>query len=473
MGSAMPRAALAELLRLAGLPEAAAQDVAIVGDDPVLPTRFRVGAAGAAAIAAAAVAAAELWSLRGGEPRQDVAVDLRHATAALRSNRYLRIDGVPPKDIFDRLSGFYGTRDGRSVFLHCNFPNHRQAALTVLGLAADATRDDVSAAVRGRDGLALEDAIHHGSGCAALVRSREEWARHGQAAAVAGLPLLEIERIGEAPPEPLPTGERPLAGVRVLDLTRVLAGPTCARTLAEHGADVLKVSSPHLPNSGEMDIDTGLGKLSTFLDLREASDVATLAGLVADGRCDVFSQGYRPGALAARGFGAERLAALRSGIVVVELSAWGRTGPWSARRGFDTVVQSASGMAQIQGAGQPRLLPVSAIDYVTGYLMAFGAMTALRRRVREGGSWRVRTSLARTGKWIVDQGLLDDGVVADLPKELPEAEIEGILLNSPSSLGLIRHLAPVARLARTPGRWQRPPVPNGHDQPLWPPRNSF
>jgi crotonobetainyl-CoA:carnitine CoA-transferase CaiB-like acyl-CoA transferase len=468
----MPRAALDELLRLAGLPEAAAKDVAIVGSDPVLATRFRVGTAGAAAIAAAAVAAAELWSLRSGEPRQQIAVDVRHATAALRSGRYLRIDGAPPKDFFDPLFGFYATRDGRAVMLHCNFPNHRAAALAVLGLPATAKREDVAAAAAAWNGLALEDAVHGAGGCAALVRSPEDWARHGQAAAVAALPLLEIERIGEAPPEPLPAGERPLSGVRVLDLTRVLAGPTCARTLAEHGADVLKVSSAHLPSSGEMDIDTGLGKLSTFLDLRQATDAETLQGLVAGGRCDVFSQGYRPGALAARGFGAERLAALRPGIVVVELSAWGRDGPWSARRGFDTIVQCASGMARIQGSGQPRLLPVSAIDYVTGYLMAVGAMTALRRRAQEGGSWRVRASLARTGRWIVDRGLLDYEVVANLPTDLPEAEIAGISLTSPSPLGIIRHLAPVARLRRTPARWDKPPVPNGHDQPVWPPRNS-
>jgi crotonobetainyl-CoA:carnitine CoA-transferase CaiB-like acyl-CoA transferase len=467
----MPHAALDELLTLAGLPEAATRDVTIAGDDPVVATRFRVGAAGAAAVAASAVAAAELWSARSGEPRQAIAVDLRHAVAALRSGRYLRIDGAPPKDFFDPLFGFYPTRDDRSVMLHCNFPNHRAAALGVLGLPVDAARSAVAASVLGWGGLALEDAVHGAGGCAALVRSAEEWARHGQAAAVAGLPVLEIERIGEAPPEPLPRGERPLSGVRVLDLTRVLAGPTCARTLAEHGADVLKVSSAHLPSSAEMDIDTGLGKLSSFLDLRQAKDVQTLAGLVADGRCDVFSQGYRPGTLAARGFGAEALAGLRPGIIVVELSAWGRAGPWSGRRGFDTIVQCASGMAMIQGEGKPQLLPVSAIDYVTGYLMAYGAIVALLRRAREGGSWRVRASLARTGRWIIDRGLLKAASVADLPKELPEAEIAGMCLESPSILGRIRHLAPVARLARTPGRWQRPPVPNGHDQPMWPPRS--
>ncbi|HKW54868.1 MAG TPA: CoA transferase, partial [Stellaceae bacterium] len=295
---------------------------------------------------------------------------------------------------------------------------------------------------------------------------------HPQAAAVATEPLLSIERIAAAPPEPLPRGgDRPLSGFRVLDLTRVLAGPTCARTLAEHGAEVLKVSGPHLPHSGELEIDTGLGKRSCFLDLRQPADVATLASLIRDGRCDVFSQGYRPGTLAARGFAPEQIAALRPGAVCVELSAWSVAGPWAKRRGFDTIVQCASGMALIQGGGaEPRLLPVSAIDYVTGYLMAYGAMIALMRRAREGGSWRVRCSLARTGQWIADRGLLDAGDIADVPKELPEAEIARLSMETVSPLGTIRHIKPVAQMPETPPRWVRPPVPLGHDAPEWPGR---
>ena len=164
---------------------------------------------------------------------------------------------------------------------------------------------------------------------------------------VASLPLIEIVRIGEAPPETLPRGERPLAGIRVLDLTRVLAGPTCARTLAEHGADVLKIIAPHLPDSGSVELDTGLGKLSTHLDLRNQQDVETLRTLVRG--ADVFSQSYRPGALAGHGFSPEALAEMRPGIVCVELRAWGREAPWRERRGFDTIVQTATGMALVSG----------------------------------------------------------------------------------------------------------------------------
>jgi crotonobetainyl-CoA:carnitine CoA-transferase CaiB-like acyl-CoA transferase len=282
------------------------------------------------------------------------------------------------------------------------------------------------------------------------------------------LPVLEVERLGDAPVEMLPDGDRPLAGVRVLDLTRVLAGPTCARTLAEHGADVLKISGPHLPHSGFVEIDTGLGKRSAFLDLRQPADDAVLASLVREGRCDVFSQSYRPGTLAARGFGAEALARLRPGIVCVELSAWGRAGPWAARRGFDTIVQCASGMAMIEGESAPRLMPVSAIDYVSGYLMAFGVMVAVQRRAKVGGSWRVRVSLARTGQWICERGLLDAQAVAQVPKELSEEEIARITQEVASPLGSVRHIAPAARMSETAPRWALPPVSLGHDEPAWP-----
>jgi len=470
----MPYTALAELLAAAAVDRPEAGQIDIRGDDPVFPTRFRIGAAGAAAVAASALAADHLWELRNPHrQRQTISIDLRHATAALRSARYLQIGGAAPKEFLDPASGLYQAWNQRWLYLHCNFPNHRAAALGVLGLAADADRDAVARAVRERDAFELEGAVHAARGCAGLVRTSEEWSHHPQSGAVASLPLLEIDRIGDAPREPLQPAARPLNGIRVLDLTRVLAGPTCARALAEHGADVLKISGPHLPHSGDVEIDTGLGKLSAFLDLRQPMALETLVSLVRDGRCDVFSQSYRPGSLAARGLDVETLAALRPGIVCVELSAWGRTGPWAQRRGFDTVVQCASGMAMIQGGGEtPRTMPVAAIDYVSGYLMAFGAMVALERRVREGGSWRVRVSLARTGKWIVDRGLLDAAAIANVPKELPHDEIARITMQTPSPLGLIRHLAPVARMSDMPTRWARPPMPLGHDAPAWPLREE-
>ncbi len=447
----MPQAALRELLELARL-EGEAE---ISGADPALRTPYRVGTAGAAALAAVGLAASGLWRLRTGRS-QKVAVALPAAAASLKSGAYLRIDGRTPKPIWDPYSLFYPVKDGRWVRFHCNYPHHRAAALRVLGVG-----EDVEAAKRAAatwEGLALEDAIHAAGGCAGYVRTAAEWAAHPHSSAVAAQPLLAIERIGDAPAEPLPKADRPLSGIRALDLTRVLAGPTCARTLAEHGADVLKITAAHLPDSGDIDLDTGLGKLSAQLDLRKAQDAGTLRGLVQ--QADIFSQSYRPGALAARGFAPETLAKLRPGIVVVSLSAWGTTGPWKARRGFDSIVQCVSGMADVQGAGgAPKLLPCSAIDYVSGYLMAFGAMVALARRAKEGGSWLVRVGLARTGKWIVDRGRVDPAGAAE-----PEART----METKSPAGAITHLAPVVQLSETPPFWARPPVPLGYHRAQWP-----
>jgi crotonobetainyl-CoA:carnitine CoA-transferase CaiB-like acyl-CoA transferase len=463
--SSVPEVALAEILKSAEVAPASAANARIVGDDPVIPTRYRIGAAGSAAIAAAGLAAASIWKMRTGR-KQEVEVDVRAAVASLRSSRYMKLDGPAQRDPMDPLSGFYQASGGRWVFIHCNFPNHRDHNLAVLGVAAP-KKEDMAAAAANWEGRALEDAFMTSGGCGAFARTTEEWAQHPQAAAVAPLPLVEIVHIGDALPEPLPRGERPLAGVRVLDLTRVLAGSTCARTLAEHGAEVLKITAPHLPNSGSIELDTGLGKLSAHLDLRNQQDVETLRTLVRG--ADVFSQSYRPGALASRGFSPEALAEMRPGIVCVELRAWGREGPWRERRGFDTIVQTATGMALVSGGGtEPRLMPVSAIDYISGHLMAYGAMVALARRVQEGGSWLVRVSLARTGKFIVDRGLLDAAALESVPDDLPAEEIARLTTETQTPIGRLHHLAPVVQMSETRARWARPPVPLGTHPPRWP-----
>jgi crotonobetainyl-CoA:carnitine CoA-transferase CaiB-like acyl-CoA transferase len=260
----------------------------------------------------------------------------------------------------------------------------------------------------------------------------------------------------------------------VLDLTRVIAGPTCARTLAEHGADVLKITGKHLPSLGRQEYDTGHGKLSAHLDLREEKDKEILRGLVREG--DVFSQGYRPGTLGGRGFSPEALAEIRPGIVCVSLCAFGHAGPWASRRGFDTVVQTVSGITHRQGElfpgakPGPQFYPVAAIDFLTGYLMAAGAMVALARRAREGGSWFVRISLAQVGKWLVDQGQVPESKLKDIPKEFTPAELDRWSMVSNTPVGRLQHLAPVLRLSETPPRWARTMVPLGYNEPVWPSR---
>ena len=464
--------ALRTILPIAGWGDERTRAVEITGGaDPILPTPFRIGETSAAALGAVGLAVSELWELRTGR-RQEVAVDTRQATASLRSGHYMKLEGAAVSTERNTVMGVYPARNGRWSYLHCNFPNHRAAALGVLGVRED--REAVRQAVAKWDALELEEAIIAAGGAGGMVRTMDEWARHPQAAAIASLPLLEIVKIGASAPEKLPEGNRPLSGVRVLDLTRVLAGPTCARTLAEHGADVLKITAPHLPNLGYQEYDTGHGKLSAHLDLREPGEVETLQQLVRE--ADVFSQSYRPGTLAARGFSPEALARLRPGIVVVSLSAFGHAGPWAARRGFDTVVQTVSGITSRQGAvfpgpeAGPQFYPVSAIDYLTGYLMAFGAMVALARRGREGGSWLVRISLAQTGRWLVGRGEVPEAELASVPAEFSPAELARWTITSDTPAGRLHHLGPVVRLSETPPRWARPSVPLGYHEAAWPTR---
>src|SRR5499427_8702389 len=290
---ATPNEALRRILPVAGWTDREAAVTFTGGADPVLPTPFRIGTAGAATIAASGLAVAALWQARSGR-RQQVTVDLRQAAASLRSGHYMKLADAKVSTARNTIMGVYPTRDGRWSYLHCNFPNHRAAALSVLGVAED--REAVTRAVATWNAADLEEAIIAAKGAGGMARTHAEWAKHPQAAAIAALPLMEIVRIGDAPPEPLPPGDRPLSGVRVVDITRVLAGPTCARTLAEHGADVLKITAAHLPNLGYQEWDTGHGKLSAELDLRKPENVETLRGLVR--KADVFSQGYRPGTLA-------------------------------------------------------------------------------------------------------------------------------------------------------------------------------
>ena len=454
---------LAAVWREAGGPPDALEQASLVGADPVLPGRFKVATAALASIGAAGLAAAELWRLRTGR-RQRVSVAARAAAASYRGERYLRIDGAPPADPWGKLSGYYRTADSRWMQLHCNFPHHEAGVVRALG--CEPTREAVGAAVGGWKAEELEDALARADMCAGMLRAPDEWRGHPQARAVAALPLLEIVRIGDAPAEPCGDGVRPLGGVRALDLTRVIAGPICGRTLAEHGADVLLITARHLPGIDVLVMETGHGKRSARLDLRRADEADRLRALVRG--ADVFCQSYRPGALAARGFGPADAARLRPGIVYVTLSAYGHVGPWAARRGFDSIVQTVSGIAheggRDAGIDRPVPLPAQALDHSSGYLAAAGAMLALARRAREGGSWLVRVSLAQTGRWIDSLGRIG-GPAA--PEQRAE-DVDDLLITSQTRFGRLRHVRPAAQLSETPARWARLTVPLGTDEPTWP-----
>jgi crotonobetainyl-CoA:carnitine CoA-transferase CaiB-like acyl-CoA transferase len=428
--------------------------------DPVFRTPWCIAEAGTAALAAVGLALSDLWRLRTGRP-QAVAIDRHAAAASLRSNTYVRRDGERPVS-WDPLVGHYPTRDGRHMFLHTNHPHHRDGALRIAG-ATEATREALAAAVARWNALDIEEAIAAGGCVGGVTRSRAEWNAHPHGQAVAELPLIDIVKIGEAPARPLPAGPRPLSGVRAFDLTRVLAGPTSGRVLAENGADVLHVAAPHLPYQPEILMDTGHGKRCAWIDLRDPAGVETMKALLRE--ADIFTQGYRPSALAARGFAPEQVAALRPGIVCVAICAYGHEGPWSPRRGFDSIVQNVTGLAATQGSlEKPHNMPVQALDYICGYLGALGALVALARRVERGGSWLVRVSLVQVAHWLASLGTVDaaQGLV-----ELPDAELAGLLMESDSPFGRLRHLKPVIQLSDTPPFYARPAEPLGMSPPRW------
>ncbi|GAA1830274.1 CoA transferase [Pseudonocardia ailaonensis] len=336
----------------------------ISGPERTLGSRFPVTAFGTATIGAALLAASD----------GDVAIDTRQAAVVLRSERYLRRAGEEPSSLFDPLSAFHRTADGW-IRLHANYPWHAAAARSVLG-------DDPAAAIGDWEKVPLETALHEAGGVAAATRTEEEWAATEAGAAARSLPLVDRRVLGEAAPRP---ARRP----RVLDLTRVIAGPVATRTLAVHGADVLRIDPPHLPEIPHQ-------AWEMLPDKRSALASLPLEDLLAG--ADVVVTGYRPGALDRFGMAPEELAARHPGLVVVTLSAWGHRGPWAGRRGFDSLVQSACGIGLVEG--DPGALPAQVLDHATGYLGAAGALLALAEQRRSGGTHHVRLALAGTASYL-------------------------------------------------------------------------
>ena len=458
----MSQDALRDLWSRTGLDPGALDRVRFVGPEELLPSVFPVTTAAAVTVGAATLAASELWRERTGRAAA-VTVDRRHAAVAFRSERYLRVVGMSRSRPRESIWGYYRAGDGRWLQIHDSFPAHRRAALRTLGVAAE--RKAVAEALLGWSALEFEERVIGDGGCAAAMRSLEEWSAHPQGRAVSKLPPLEVLRIGEAPPEPLPPSDRPAENARVLDLTRVIAGPVCGRTLAAHGATVLRVGSEHLHVQEPLVIDTGFGKRFCHIDLRRVDGVDQLRALAKG--ADVFVQGYRPGALDARGLGPEALAELRPGIVYVSLSAFGHEGPWAARRGFDSIVQTASGIchagAEAHGVEEPRPLPAQALDHGSGYLMAFGALVALARRAREGGSWLVRVSLAQTAQWLAGLPRIDGLEIPDPSRE----DVADLLIESDTPFGVTTHVRPAGSIEGAPPRWTLPPERPGQSPPVW------
>lgn len=467
-----PLAAVQQLWAEVGLPPDALPPLVLTGAEPALPSAFACGTAAQSLLAACGAAAAALHARATGR-HQTVSVDMRHAVAEFRSERLLRIDDGPPPELWDPLAGAYRTADGW-VRVHTNFAHHRDALTRLLDCPPE--RSAVAAAIARWSAGALERAGADGGAIIAALRTLPAWDGHPQGQAVAREPLIALERIGDAPPVPLPMGQsreglyqlaglRPLAGLRVLDLTRIIAGPVAGRVLAAHGAEVLRLIAPNLPTLPALDLDTGRGKRSAHLNLRSADGARTLRNLVRG--ADVLVQAYRPGALAGLGFAATDTAALRPGLIHVSLAAYGHSGPWANRRGFDSIVQTASGLnaAEAEAAGQdsPRALPAQVLDHGAGCLMALGTLAALWRRAREGGSWHVRVSLARTALWLRSLGTVPEGPAAP---DLQAGDVADLMETTHGPAGRITAVRPAAILSDTPAVLG-PPSLFGHHPPVW------
>ncbi|MFJ8502381.1 CoA transferase [Streptomyces avermitilis] len=457
--------------------------VSTVVRDGALEARLPVRELARACVAACALAAAELGARRAERANvPGVRVDDGAVATAFVSERHLLVDGRAPVT-FAPLSRFWRTADGW-VRTHANYPHHRERLLSALKLPEDPGA--VAAALAERSAGEIEEAVYGAGGLAVALRTPEEWARHEQGVEVAARPLVERQRPGgvraRRPAAPSGGPLLPAAGLRVLDLTRVIAGPVATRTLALLGADVLRVDSPRLPELMDQHADTGFGKRSAKVGL--GTDRRTFEELLAT--ADVVVTGYRPGALDRFGLSPEALAERRPGLVVAQLSAWGAYGPWAERRGFDSLVQVATGIAAIEGSGQePGALPAQALDHGTGYLLAAAVLRSLTEQLADGETRFVRLALARTAGWLLEGRAAGeagnavhhgagaaayDEAGAAVYDEAGAAVYDGPdawLAERDSELGRLRYALPPVSFAGGPVDWARPPRPWGTDRARW------
>jgi crotonobetainyl-CoA:carnitine CoA-transferase CaiB-like acyl-CoA transferase len=437
----------------------------ITGIDPALDSPHRIALSGGFALLAQGAAVAALWEQRGGSP-QEVSVEPREAVFAMNPFPWLRRNGRRGHHL-DKMrtpcNGYWPTRDGRTFFITANYPKLRDGALRVLDCANHAPR--VAEAVKRWDGEALDKAFRDEGLVGTLVRSRAEWLAHPHGKLLAGRPVVEVERIGDAAPVPLGAAARPLEGIRVADLTHVFAGPSLTRGLAEQGADVLHIGpvQPQLVDVTGITLETGIGKRSAIVDFDEG-DEATLAALLAE--ADVFVQSWRPGLLEARGFSPAKVAALRPGIIYVTVSCYGLDGPWGGRAGFDPLALASSGMTDEEAKRDTHKIspPGIVTDGIAGFLGAGAVAATLARRAREGGSWHVKLSLVQMADWMLSLGSHPPGTPAVKDLGTPR------LRRMETPFGTLDYVAPTIRYSETEAYFDKPPVPVGASRAEWLPR---
>jgi len=456
-------------LLAAHLPQAdIARRLRFYGTIPSFDSAHKLTLSAAAAIGAYAAAIEHWWHLAGGQ-RQVIGIDWMQAASGLNPGQFQKQSGylLPALSLLTELKAdFYRTRDDRWFFPIGSYPHLRDGVLELL--QCPNTVDGLQAAIGKWDALALEEAFAERKLPGAYARTASEWREHPQGRMLAQLPAIEIEKIGDSEPEPARANAlaRPLEGLRVLDLGHVIAGPIVARSLAEHGADVLRITSPTVQDPFRQTIDTNIGKHSAFLDLDRAVDYQKACELISG--ADVVVQSWRPGSLQRRGLGPEEVARIRPGVIYVSVTAYGDQGSWGTRGGFEQLGQVVSGIAIDEAfQGKPRVVPTYLLnDYLTGYLGATGAALALIRRAKEGGSYHVKVSLTQSSMWVQSLGR-QPGFDPARPRRHFAEELMPVLETRSSAYGPLEQLPPVAQFSRTRARWDLPPAPNGAHLPQW------
>ncbi|KAF2126048.1 CoA-transferase family III [Dothidotthia symphoricarpi CBS 119687] len=405
-----PHDSVAYLWIALGLPEEPLHSLSLPIDAECCPSSFKVEHLAQSTIATSALAAALFWSIRHQSSVPRVTVPAEHACVEFKSERLYTLDGKPAPSGYSADHRLFKTADGY-VRIHDSFPNHRENTSKILGLSVDATRADMAKKMLTWNSVDLETEAFRNGTVIAAVRSFEQWDALAQARAIADFPIL-LNKIGNSAPYLPPVldtdlDNKCLRGITVVEMSRVIAAPVAGKTLAVHGADVTWITSPTLPDLPDLDIDLSRGKHRVQLDIKREDDKAKLLKLLET--ADVFIQSYRPGSLAAQGLSAEDLVKANPTLIIASLNAYGPDGPWSHNRGFDSLVQTCSGInfadAERFGTDEPvRVLPCQAFDHGAGYLLASGIIAALYKRATDGGAYSVNVSLAGVMKYLRSLG---------------------------------------------------------------------
>jgi crotonobetainyl-CoA:carnitine CoA-transferase CaiB-like acyl-CoA transferase len=462
-----PQVELRKLVQNLGLDEEILEKATFTGEDPILKARVRLAASIGLPIMAAAVAVASVWKQRTGRS-QSLHLDLRKAVHGISThvtwNPQLGGSLYPHPLVADNpfLLDSYKTKDGRTVMASGVYPHLASSWLRFLDCPPD--KEKVAAAFARWNSEELEEAAAEANLPLSIARSPEEWQAHPQGQALAGVPIVQLKKLGDAPAKPRADGPRPLSGVKILSFTHAIAGPTVGRTLAEQGAQVLNATFPNHYEHDFIYAEANVGSRSANIDLRKEQERAQFEELLKE--TDILVNNHRHGKLEAHGLKPETLLEKRPGLIIVKISCFGSQGPFAQRGGFDMNASAATGLMWAEGTGEPRLPPTGMInDFSTGYLASVGATAALKKRAEEGGSWLVEVSLCRTAMWIQSLGLVD-------PKLAGQGEQHTLqdpaALEVRTPLGRLRRLAPPVEFSETPGRWEHPVlVPRGSSDAVW------